>query len=106
MFVASIDKDVEAGTVDLLREWVRWWVSTNGAPLEMPDALHLRTSLHLAKRALERLQQAGDIDAKVTVCEICFRVTHTPREHDIDYCDRCRRGYAAIWPGAWLETER
>jgi hypothetical protein len=85
--------DVEDSTTGLLREWLRWWASTGRAPLEMPEALHLRTSLHLARHALNRFQ-AMEPAGGIMVCQLCFRMLYAARGTDVDYCDRCRRGYS------------
>lgn len=41
---------------DLLREWFEWWRSDSHAPAKIPNALHVRTAMHLEER---RLREGG-----------------------------------------------
>ena len=42
-------KDSDSVEIALLRQWMRWWASTDEAPAKMPDALHVRTAIFLTK---------------------------------------------------------
>jgi hypothetical protein len=35
---------------DLLQEWLEWWEVADQAPAKMPNALHIRTAVALARR--------------------------------------------------------